>query len=58
MSEIRISGTVNCDGCSKFGYTDEFSSPTQGIYLCVRCSKPHINWGVIDKGDENNAIHN
>jgi len=58
MSEIKTSGGVTCDGCSKFGYADEFNSPTKGIYLCVRCSMPHIHWGVINNGDENNAIHN
>lgn len=50
MSETRMVQRINCQGCGKVGYTDEFSSDMNGGYLCVRCSKPHLNWEAYDNG--------
>ena len=50
MAEVKIVQRVNCQGCGKIGYTDEFSPDGNGNYLCVRCANPHLNWDAFDNG--------
>ncbi len=42
-------GRVNCKGCGKMGYSDEFQSEKNG-HLCVRCARPDLDWNRWDKG--------
>lgn len=42
-------GRIYCVGCGKLGWRDEYEPCTEG-YLCVRCSRPDLNWDSWDNG--------
>lgn len=43
--------SVNCIECGKSGYSDEMTK-TNGLYLCVRCANPHIDFSKYNsEGD-------